>query len=253
MKMVNFFQPSKKSIQNKSNLLPEKISTLERKLELISHKFNQLPNIDELLVMGFNADVHENTPKRDPFQATTQHEQQKRQKNKRAYKELPDVRENCEKLFYDIEPVFQSFLKLVENKTTLKEEALVRKAKIRTGNLKKEIDRNAPDEKLFKISQEIEMAYKKVSELSLFFISRDTMTAISRGDYNSAFQDSFEQILQSGKPEINNVSVNKIMHKLIELRQEIINHYFVSYNKSLRPDLLESTYSDSDAGNFKNL
>ncbi|EHL30887.1 hypothetical protein [Legionella drancourtii] len=251
--MGNFFQPSKKSIQNKSNLLPEKISTLKSELKIISLKLNQLPHIDELLVMGFNADVHEHTLKQDLFSATTEQKQQKKQKNKKAYRELPVVREACEKLFYDIEPAFQSLLKLVVNKTELKEASTVRKAKIRTGNLKQEIERNAPDEKLFKISQDIEMAYKKISEISLFFISRDTTRAINRGDYNSAFQDSFDQILQSSKPEINNVSVHKIMHKLIELRQEIINHYFVSYYKSLRPDLLESAYTDSDAENFRNL
>lgn len=123
----------------------------------------------------------------------------------------------------ELDVILTKLIKLASEKEELKESARLRKAKVKTGNVKAEIDSQLPDEKLLKMTMDFSSAYKKFCDYAKYTIFGEVLNPTRIFPVPDELIDRFISIKEFIKndQEVRGKHLNDMFFPILKERDEI--------------------------------
>jgi hypothetical protein len=211
-------QPTKHSILDKAATLPSTLKKAQERINDVQEKIKDLPTSLALMRKEINKRI-EDYWKDCPIIAT------KKGVSPLSYEEIKDA---CLKIVFDLNKAIRSLFKLVNTKRELKEDAHLRRAKIKTGNVKKHIDQLLPDELLVELANNLESAYSNFEKITIALV----MHPSNIDDYKWDTYLSLHQMLSKPLEKVKSGWFQEIMGSCLEKRN-VVNKYYIEWLKEV--------------------
>ena len=154
--------PSKQGILDQAGVFPEQLEETKENILKATKKVASLP--EPYVLLRAKVNKHRSTSRHSVFtnDISTNSEEDEAI--------LPKTFHKCLRAFILLDNAFRDFYNLANKKLQVKLDAPIRKAMIRTGNVKKKVDKLLSDEELKNLATKLESAYLKLERVSAVVI-----------------------------------------------------------------------------------
>lgn len=205
-------RPSKQLILDAAGMLPDNLDVIKKKIDAAIDKISKLPNPIKLSKEQWKYNglkMRLNTP--DP---------------KDSYKKIVS---DCIDVFINLIEATNDLYSLANEKRLLKEDSRHRDETIKTGDVKKKIDKLLSDDSLIELANKLEKAYSEFKDISVYMLSFINYTVRDVFDYkDQTTMDNFFKIynlIHNPLKEEKSIWLHTVMSKCIGQRNNFSELY----------------------------